>query len=171
MKQEVLIQKVKDVLMFLVMVIGNIFVFSGLGNVLFGGRIGSFNFIVGVMSLLIGGVLNYLYWFRYKSVKKIEKKITEPITTSNDPIMKTNQSSILEPIWRRLTWGFLPEGWRRILLLLPHVFWIVFGLAEDELDDGWKTVEFIIIAVSITWMIGAGLSLVVSWVYDGFKKK
>jgi len=171
MRQELLIKKVKDAVMFILMLVGNFLVLSGIGNLFLVENQNSFDFNVGVGSLIIGVAINYLYWFKFKIVNKVENKITEPKTTTNSQVIKANQSSILKSFWERLTWGFLPEGWRRILLLLPHTVWLIIGLAEDELDDGWSSVEFIVAAISITWVIGAGISLTISWIYDGFKKK
>jgi hypothetical protein len=48
------------------MLVGNISIFSGLGNVFFNEQGVGFDFYVGIFSLIIGGVINYFYWYKRK---------------------------------------------------------------------------------------------------------
>lgn len=177
MKKEAIIQKVKDVLMVPVMVIGNILIWGGLNIVLFGwliakiisgeSSIGAYEIFGALVALLIGGYLNYLYWFKYKSFKKTETEITQPITTENSPDIKTNQPKNIQSFWRRLTWGFLPEGFRRIALVLPFLYGIKLAAFVESNPFG---LAVLVVTVIMVWIAFAAVSLLVSWIVDGFKK-
>ena len=97
----------------------------------------------------------------------------------------------MKAFFRRLTWGFLPEGWRRIVLIvLPivgtHYLNEIFPKTVTRtvtpiLDNGEKDIENrritykyireieiddFILAVIATIL----LSFIASWIADGFKK-
>tara|TARA_B110000879_G_C10852348_1_gene385922 strand:+ start:178 stop:435 length:258 start_codon:yes stop_codon:yes gene_type:complete len=55
-----------NIFYFLLMLVGNISIFSGLGNVFFNEQGVGFDFYVGIFSLIIGGVINYFYWYKRK---------------------------------------------------------------------------------------------------------
>lgn len=88
----------------------------------------------------------------------------------------------MKAFFRRLTWGFLPEGWRRIVLIIFLVVGTIYineeypEIVRDyKVGDGewhYKMVreigyEDILQSILITTL----LSLIASWIVDGFKKK
>ena len=87
----------------------------------------------------------------------------------------------MKALFRRLTWGFLPEGWRRIVLIIFLVVGTIYinekypEIVKDyKVGDGewhYKMVreigyEDILQSILITTL----LSLITSWIMDGFKK-
>lgn len=177
MNKEAVIQRVKNVLMIPVMVIGNILVWGGLNIILFGwliakiisgeSSIGVYELFGGLIAILIGGYLNYLYWFKYKSFKKTEKRIKNLMSAENSSDNKTNQPKNMS-FWKRLTWGFLPEGWRRVMIILILLMPLV--LNGFELDSRGEFEDFLA-NITVCIPIGSISSLIISWIYDGFKKQ
>ena len=71
----------------------------------------------------------------------------------------------MNTIWRKLTWGFLPEGWRRVMIVL--ILLIPFVL---EPFDTWGEFERFLNVSAVCIPTGSVSSLIISWIYDGFKK-
>ena len=85
-------------------------------------------------------------------------------------------------IWRRLTWGFLPSGWRRILLILIlsflgykfHNVWesyVVLIPYDNEGINAQILTRFAIIYALQFMLASMVASLIISWVVDGFRRK
>ena len=87
----------------------------------------------------------------------------------------------MKALFRRLTWGFLPEGWRRILfVLMPLLLLGIYRILDyiyyqDYLRRGYsrsfsRERPFDYNDIGECLLIRLALSLIASWVADGFKK-
>lgn len=88
----------------------------------------------------------------------------------------------MKTIWSRLTWGFLPSGWGRLLfVLMPLILLVIYRILDyidyqDYLRRGGsssfsKARPFDYNDIGECLLISLALSLIASWVADGFKKK
>ena len=87
----------------------------------------------------------------------------------------------MRDLFKRLTWGFLPEGWRRIVLILLLVvgtYYMNEEFPEKQyywLDGRQQSLTYIrelgfedILLSVIALML---LSLIASWIANGFTKE
>ena len=97
----------------------------------------------------------------------------------------------MKDLFRRLTWGFLPAGWRRIVLIIfltVGTYYIneeypefkkithtpLFPDGRPNIDKQYYTYEFVrdigVEDIFISIIAAMLVSLIASWVADGFKK-
>lgn len=88
----------------------------------------------------------------------------------------------MKALFSRLTWGFLPSGWRRLLfVLMPLLFLGIYRILDyidyqDYLRRGGsrsfsKARPFDYNDIGECLLISLTLSIIASWIADGFKKK